>query len=83
MLGTYDQLLSSEDFLACHIYCDTGHPFIVVISGNHEAQTHSRAFGSVADTTCFNDLGLSRLRFEHPAFHLWGERSNRLRHHRG
>ena len=24
--------LSSEDSLACHIYCDTGHRFIMVIS---------------------------------------------------
>ena len=24
--------LSSEDSLACHAYCDTGHPFIMVIS---------------------------------------------------
>ena len=26
--------LSSEGSLACHIYCDTGHPFIMVISGD-------------------------------------------------
>ena len=26
--------LSSEGSLACHTYCDTGHPFIVVISEN-------------------------------------------------
>ena len=26
--------LSSEGFLACHTYCDTGHPFIMVISEN-------------------------------------------------
>ena len=25
-------LLSSEGSLACHNYCDTGHPFIIVIS---------------------------------------------------
>ena len=24
--------LSSEGFLACHTYCDTGHPFIMFIS---------------------------------------------------
>ena len=24
--------LNSEGFLACHTYCDTGHPFIMVIS---------------------------------------------------
>ena len=26
--------LSSEDSLPCHIYCDTGHPLIMVIIGN-------------------------------------------------
>ena len=31
-------------------------------------------------TTCFYDLGLSRLWFEHPTFRVWGERSNRLHH---
>ena len=35
-----------------------------------------RAFGSGAVTTCFNDLGLSRLGFEHPTIRLRGERSN-------
>ena len=33
-------------------------------------------------TTCFNDLGLSRLVFEHPTFRLRGERSNPRRHRR-
>ena len=32
---------------------------------------------SGAVTTCFNDIGLG---FEHPAFRLWGERTNPLRH---
>ena len=32
---------------------------------------------------CSNDLGLSRLRFEHPTFRLQGQYSNPLRHHRG
>ena len=31
----------------------------------------------------FNDLGLSRLGFEHPTFRLRGKRSNPLRHRRG
>ena len=34
-------------------------------------------------TTCFYDLGLSRLGFEHPTFRLRGQRSNPLRHRRG
>ena len=40
-------------------------------------------FGSGAVTTCFNDLGLSRLGFEHPTFRLQVERFNPLRHRRG
>ena len=44
-----------------------------------ETYCYSWAFSSRAVTTCFNDLGLSRLRFEYPTF----ERSNRLCHRRG
>ena len=36
--------LSSEGSLACHIYCDTGHPFIMVIS---EDPWHSPLLPSV------------------------------------
>ena len=35
-----------------------------------------RAFGSGAVTTCFYNLCLSRPGFEHPTFHLRGERFN-------
>ena len=35
------------------------------------------AYGTGAVTTCFNELGLSLLGFEHPFFHLRNERSNR------
>ena len=41
------------------------------------------ALGSGGVTTCFYDLGLSRLGIEHPTFRLQGERSNTLRHRRG
>ena len=34
-------------------------------------------------TTCFYDLGLSRLGFKHPTFRLRGQRSNPLRQRRG
>ena len=46
--------------------------------------THTlcRAFGTGAVTTCFNDLGMSLLGFDHPTFCLLGERSYRLRHRR-
>ena len=46
-------------------------------------QTCRRAFGSRTVTTCFNDLGLSGLEFQHPLFRLRGERSIPLRHRRG
>ena len=35
-----------------------------------------------AVTTCFHNLGLSRLEFEHPTFRLRVQRSNPLRHRR-
>ena len=73
-LFTYSRHLSNWGFLPCHNYCDTGHPFIMIIS---EDTWHSHLL-----PTCVNDLGLSRLGFKHPSFHLRGERSNTQRHHR-
>ena len=59
--------LSSEGSLACQIYCDTEHPLTMVISEDPwHTHTCCQAFGSGAVTTCFNDLGLLRLGFEHP-----------------
>ena len=52
----YWWLLSSEGSLTCHTYCDTGQPFIMVIS--EVIHTWCRAFGGGAVTTCFNDVGL-------------------------
>ena len=49
----------------------------------HDTQTNCQAFGRGAVTTCFYDLGLSRLGFEHPTFRLQSERSRPLRHRRG
>ena len=69
--------------LACHVYCGTGHPFIMVIS---EDPWHSHLLPSVkpwAITTWFCDLGLSRLEFEHPTFRLRGLCSNLLRYRGG
>ena len=73
-------LLSSEGSLAYHTYCDTGYPFIMVISEDPWQHTYGRALSSGAVTTCFYDLGLSRLGFEHRTFRLRGERSSSLRH---
>ena len=76
--------LSSEGSSACHTnYHDTGHPFMMVIS---EDPWHSHlllSFSSGAVTTCFHDLGLSQLGFEHPTFRLRGQRFNPLRQGRG
>ena len=56
-------LLSSESFLAWHTYCDTGHPFIMVIFEDPWQSHYCRAFGSGVVTTCFYDLGLLLLGF--------------------
>ena len=74
--------LSSGGSLACHTYCDTGFPFIIVTPRTCDTDTLCRAFSSGADTTFFNDLGLSQLGFEHQTFRLRGQRSNPLRHRR-
>ena len=50
---------------------------------NRDTQTCCRTFGIGAFTTCFYDLCLSRLGFEHQTFRLRGERSSQLRLHRG
>ena len=74
---------SSEGSLACHTYCDTGNPFIMVIS---EDPWHSHLFPSIWQWSyhyLFWDLVLSRLGFEHPTFRLRGERSNPMHHRRG
>ena len=42
--------------------------------------TYCPAYGSGAVTTCFKDLGLSCLGFEHPTFRLQGKRSYPLCH---
>ena len=45
--------------------------------------THVSERFAVELSTCFNDLGLSLLGFEHPIFRMRGKRSNPLRHRRG
>ena len=72
--------LRSKGILACHTYCDTRYPFIMVIS---EHPWHTR----VAESYHYvlNDLQwvLSRLGFEHLTFRMQGERSNQVRHRYG
>ena len=76
MLGTHGHWSSSiEGSFACHTYCDTRYPFITVISEDPCTKTYCRAFSSGAVTTCFYDLGMSRLGFEHLTFRLRGQRS--------
>ena len=41
---------------ACHTYCDTRHPFKMVISGTRDTQTYSFTFRSGTVTTCFKAL---------------------------
>ena len=52
----HSKSLSSEGSLACHTYCDTGHPFILVISENPWYSHLLPRFSSGAVTTWFNDL---------------------------
>ena len=47
-----------------------------------DTHIYRRAIRSGAFSTCFYDLGLSRLGFEHPTFRMRDKRSNRL-YHRG
>ena len=54
-----------------------GHPRI------RDTHIYCRAFNSAAVTTCFYDLGLSRLGFGHPTLRLRDQRSIPLRHRRG
>ena len=63
----YSALLAIWALLS-HTFCDTGHPFTMP---------------SVWQWSCFYDLCLSRLGFEHLTFRMRGERTNRLRHYRG
>ena len=67
--------LSSEGSWACHTYC-----LLWWSPKTCDTHTSSGAFSSGAITTCFSDLGLSRLGFEHPAFRMRDERPNRLCH---
>ena len=69
----------SDVSYACHIYCTTEQSGIMVIL---EDQWHSH-LDSGAVTTCFKILARSLLRFEHPPVSTQGERTNRVRHHRG
>ena len=64
-------LLNSEGSSACHTFCVTGHPFIMIISEDpwHEP--------SVLQWSChylFYDAGLQG--FEHPTFRIRGECTN-------
>ena len=67
--------LSREGSLACHTYCYMGHPFIMVIFED-PWHTYCWAFSCGAVSTCFYDLGLTRLGFEHQTFCLRDQRSN-------
>ena len=42
-----------------------------------DTNNYFQAFSSGTVTTCFYDLGLSRLGFEHPTYRMRGERSHR------
>ena len=77
----YSWALSSKGSLPCHTYCDRGIRLQWSSPRTRDTQTFCRVFGSGTVTTCFLDLGVSRLGFDHPTFR--GERSHPLRHRRG
>ena len=52
-------LLSSEGSLACHTYCNTRHPFIMVVFGDPWHSHLMAIIISGAITTCFNDLSVA------------------------
>ena len=56
--------LSSEGYLTCFTYCDTGQPFIMVISEDPWRAHLLPSIWHRAVTTCFKDLGLSLLGIE-------------------
>ena len=71
--------LSIEGSLACHTNCVyNGH-----LRGPVTLSPVDKRLSSGAVTTCFCDLGLSRLEFEHSTFRMQGKRSYRVRHRRG
>ena len=75
--------LSSDGSFACHIFCGSGHPLIMVI---YEGRWHSYLLPSVWQWSCqysISDLDLSRLGFKHLIFRLPDERSDRLCHCHG
>ena len=73
---TYAQHLwpfSSEGSLACHTYCDTAHPFIIVI---FEDPCHSHLLPSIWQCSwhqLFLQLGYVAAGIWTPNFCLWGE----------
>ena len=82
MLGTYGHW-AVRVLLACHTYCDTGHPFIMVIS---EEPWHSHLLPSVWQLGChylFLRFKPVATAIRTPNIPLAGELSNRLCHLRG
>ena len=77
-------LMANEQWgsLVCHTYCDTGHPFNGHLRGPVTLTLNAEPFVSGTVTTCFYDLGLSWLGFQHPTILLRGELSNPLHHRR-
>ena len=64
--------LNSEDSLACCTATPTVTRDIRLLWSSPRTRytlTYCRAFGSGDVTTCFYELGLSRLGYEHPSFH--------------
>lgn len=79
-------VIEQRGFLITNInrqtYCNTGYSFIMIIFEASETHTCCRVFSNQTVTTCFNDLSLSVLGYEHLTFCMQGKRFNRLHHRR-
>ena len=71
--------LSSEGSIACHTYCGTGHPFLMVIL---EDLWRSHLLPSVKQWSCHNMFLRLRIRIRTPYLPLVGHRFNTVRNRR-
>ena len=84
MLGTHDHWTVSFLSVPHLLYVTRASVYTGHLRGCiRDTPNSCGAFGHGDVTTCFYDMGLSRLGFEHPTFRLASERSSPLRHRRG
>ena len=81
ILGSHGHRAISGGILACHTFCDMGHPFRMV---NFEDLLQLHILQSIKQLSChylfYNDLCLLRMGFQHSTSSMRGERSYSLLH---